>query len=125
MVAADGQKPGVFPLRARVRLERDCCEAGDGSEPVFKLHKHFAVSGCLVGWSIRVEVAHFRPAEWHHLGRCIELHGAASEGNHRVVEGDVLPLKATQVAHHFGLCVVGIEDRVAQEVGSSKELGRK
>ena len=49
MEAPDGQQPGIFALRACIRLERHRGKAGDFRQPRFQLGKHFAVTGCLPG----------------------------------------------------------------------------
>ena len=112
VVALDGQQPGVFPLRAGVGLERHRRVPRALHEHAFQVLKQRAVTGGLPLGGEGMQPGEALPAQGQHLGGGIELHGATAQGNHAPVEGDVLVFEVAQVAQHFGLGVILVEQRM-------------
>ena len=54
------------------------------------------------------------PAQRKHFSGRVELHRAASERNHAVVQRNVAALQLLDVAHHFGFAAVAVKDGVRQ-----------
>ena len=66
----------------------------------------------------RTEFGH---GQGNHAARAVQLHRAAAEGDHGVVETQVLRLEVVDVAKHLRLRVVRVEDRVREELRSSAQ----
>ena len=94
MVGTDGHEAGVLASSAGVGLHGDGVKAGDDGELLGEAVKHLLVADGLVGGAEGVEAAQLGPRDRDHLGGRVELHGAASERNHGVHEGQVLILEA-------------------------------
>ena len=123
MVTADGEKAGVFALRASIGLERDGVEAGAFGQPGLQLGEELTVALGLCGGGKGVEGIHLRPAQGQHFGGGIQLHGAGAEGDHAAVQGDVFVLEAAEIAHHGRLRVVAVEDRMGEDGGVAMQSG--
>ncbi len=123
VIGADGEEAGEFALGAGVGLERDGVEAGAFGEPGFELGEEGAVALGLRGGGEGVEGVDVGPAEGEHFSGGVEFHGAGAEGDHAAVQGDVFVLEVAEVAHHGGLRVMGIEDRVGQYLRLAMEVG--
>ena len=76
MIAADRKQPGIFALRARVRLQRDCVIAGDLAQPLFEPCKQRVIAARLLSWCKWMQIGKFRPGEGDHLRGRVQLHGA-------------------------------------------------
>ncbi|MCY1505208.1 hypothetical protein D9M68_394050 [compost metagenome] len=124
VVTADGEQPGVLALGARVGLHGDGVETGDGAEPGLQLVDHQLVAQGLVPWGEGVQLGEFRPGDGDHLTGGVELHGAGAQGNHRLVQRQVLVLQLLEVTQHLGFAVVGIEHRMAQVAAAARQVGR-
>ena len=112
---ADRYQPGVFALRAGIRLHADGIEAGDRLELVLQPGDQFDVALRLVERGEGMHLGELGPGHRDHLGGGVELHGAGAERDHRVVQRQVAVLQALQVAQHAVLGVVRVEHRVRQD----------
>ena len=56
-----------------------------------------------------------RPRHRKHFRRGIQLHRAGAERNHRSREREVARFEPLDVAEHFGLAVVAVEDGMLKE----------
>ena len=119
VIFPDRQEPGVFALRAGVRLERDCGEAGDFGEPRGELVAHFAIAGRLIVRREWMQLRKLRPRDRKHFRRGVQLHRARSERNHRSRERKIARLEPAEITQHLGLGVMGVEDGVGEESGCS------
>ena len=115
MMRTNHHETGVFPLRARVGLERHRRETGDLAERGFHVAHDFGVTLGLVSRDKRMNAAELRPGDRQHLTRRVELHRAGPERDHGRIEPDVLPFEASDVPHHLGFRPVGSEHRVRHE----------
>ena len=113
-VSADNTEPCIFACRTGVGLQADAGKAGDYLQFFAEVVYQFAITLCLVFGHQRMYIHKFRPAEGQHLCRSIQLHGARTEGNHGVCQGDVLAVEALDVAHHLRLRVIFVEYLVRQ-----------
>ena len=124
VVRADDEEAGVFALRAGVGLERDGGEPGDFGEPLLKILKEARVTFRLFGGCEGMHPAEFGPRDGQHFTRGVELHRARTEGDHRVAERQVLRFESADVAEHFVLGVVAVEDGRGQiRRGARERLG--
>ena len=57
-----------------------------------------------------MDIPEFWPAQRDHGGCRVQLHSAATQRDHAMVQGNVSPLQLVDVAHHLGLGAVGVED---------------
>ena len=76
VIGEDGQKPRIFPLRARIGLHRKRVIAGDLAQLCRQILNRFTIAQRLIGRHKRVQRPKLGPGDWHHLGRGIQLHGA-------------------------------------------------
>ena len=83
MEGTDHQQAREFALRARIRLQRHFGEAGDLRQLGFELAEEQLVAGGLVPGDERMQPVQLAPADRHHLGGGVQLHGAGAERNHR------------------------------------------
>eukprot|EP00128_Syssomonas_multiformis_P003625 Colp12_sorted_trinity150504_noHs@10374 len=123
MVRADAQQTRVLPLGAGVGLRGNRREAGDAREVPVEAGNHLHVAGGLVDGREGVHVAHLGPGHGGHLHGGVELHGAATQRDHRPVQGQVLVLERLHVAKHLSLGVVGVEHRMGQDGRLSLQRG--
>ncbi len=123
-VAADGQQTGVLALAAGVGLERHGGVARDLHQHRLQLADEGAVAGGLVGRGEGVDAGQLGPRDRFHLGRGVELHGAAAERDHRTVEGQIPVGQAAQPPQHLVLAAVAVEVGVGQEARRAPQLGR-
>jgi len=65
------------------------------------------------------------PCHRYQTRRAVEFHGAASQGNHRMNETEILRLQVVDVTEHLSLRVMRIEHRVMQELGLPLKSGRQ
>ena len=121
-VGPDGAQTGVFARRARVGLEADAGETGDGLQLFAQVMDEFLVALSLVAGHQGVYAGESCEAQGEHLGGGVELHRARAERNHGVGQRYVLAVQAFDVAHHLRLGVVEVEDLVGQ-VGSRAAQG--
>ena len=115
VVAADRQQPGIFALRAGIRLQRDRVIAGDVAQPLFELVEHRVIARGLLARRERMQVAELRPGHRDHLGGGVELHRAGAERDHGAVERQVAVGEPAHVAQQLGLGAVGVEHRMGEE----------
>ncbi len=120
VVGADGEEAGVFALAAGVGLERDRGETGDFGEPGFEGPEEFLVAGGLIGGGEGVHVGELGPGDGEHFAGGVELHGATAERDHAGGEREVLGLEPCDVAEHFMLGVVLVEDWMGEEGGGAR-----
>jgi hypothetical protein len=105
-------------------LHADGVEAGDHLEPGFQFADHLQVTRRLIERREGVDVGELRPGDRDHLAAGIELHGAGTERDHRVVERQIPVLQFFQVAQHLVLGVVGVEHRMPED-GVVTQQGRR
>lgn len=86
VIPADHCKSSILTRCARVRLERAGVEASDFAEIVLKLVDQLVIPLHLVDRREGMDRTKLGPSERDHRARAIELHGAASEGNHSMHE---------------------------------------
>jgi hypothetical protein len=72
------------------------------------------IAAGLVGRRERMHARELFPGHRVHLARRVQLHRAGAERNHRGIEADVAALEALHVAHHRGLGMMRVEDRMRQ-----------
>ena len=117
VVGANGEQPGVLPLRTGIRLQRHRVVSGESGKPVLDVGDQLAQSRRVArGGGKRMLSGELGPGDRLHLGRRIELHRARAERNHAAVQGNVLVGQRPQVAHHLGLGAVSGERRMRQEL---------
>src|SRR6267143_6732133 len=91
---------------------------------MLKLLGHLAVPKGLIARRKRMPPGKFRPRDWEHLRRCIQLHRAGAERNHRMTKRQVARLESPQVTKHLSFRVMGIENRMSKKLRSADcELG--
>jgi hypothetical protein len=113
---ANDAETSVLPGSPRIRLERRRVEAGNLAEIVLQLLDDGTVTLDLVLGSERVDAAEFRPGKRNHAACAVELHGAATKGNHRVSEAEVLRGEVVDISKHLSLGMMLVEHRVGQEL---------
>jgi hypothetical protein len=79
-------------------LQRDGVKAGDGLELVFEFVEQRSVTGRLFARRERVHLGELRPGDRQHGRGRIELHGAAAERDHRLIERQITVLQALEIA---------------------------
>ena len=125
VIAADRQQPGIFALRAGIRLQRDRVIAGDVAQPLLEPREQRVIARGLLARRERMQVAEFRPGQRDHLGGGVELHGAGAERDHGAVEREVAVARAAHVAQHLGLGAVRVEHRMGEEGAGALQLCRQ
>ncbi len=123
VIVADDGEAAVFAIGTRVRLQRATGETSDDGKLALDVLDHLKVTLGLVGGDEGVHAGKLAPAEGHHLGGGIELHGAASQRNHGAVEAEVFLLEHLDVAHHGGLVVERVENLLGEVGGGALEVG--
>ena len=99
-------------------------ETGNRAQPAFQLVDHRLVARGLPCRGKRVQLRKTGPGDRDHLAGGIELHGAGTQRDHRLVQRQVLVLQLFEVAQHFGFAVVLIEHRVREERCAPHQVGR-
>ncbi len=123
VVFVNREQPCVFALRAGVRLQRNGGETGDLRQPVLQLLAHHAIANRLLVRRERMQPGELRPRNWKHLRGRVQLHRARAERDHRMAERKIARLEPAQIAQHFRLGVVRVENRMGQEFrGAGGEL---
>ena len=117
VIAADRQQPGIFALRAGIRLQRDRVIAGDVAQPLFQPREQRVIARGLLARRERMQRAEFRPGQRDHLGGGVELHGAGAQRDHGAVEREIAVAELAHVAQQFGLGAMGVEHRMGEERG--------
>ena len=67
VIAADRQQPGIFALRAGIRLQRDRVIAGDVAQPFFQPGEQRVIALGLLARRERMQAAEFGPGQRDHL----------------------------------------------------------
>ena len=114
VIGRDGQEPRIFPLRARIRLQRKRLIAGDFTELFRQIPDRLMIALGLIMRRERVQRAEFRPGDRHHLGGGVQLHRAGAERDHRPVQRQIAVRQAAHIAHHLGFRPVHVKDRMRQ-----------
>ena len=123
VIAADREQPGIFALRAGIRLQRDRVIAGDVAQPLFQPREQRVIARRLLARRERMQVAEFRPGQRDHLRGGVELHGAGAQRNHRAVEREIAIAELAHVAQQLGLGAMGVEHRMGEERAGASQLG--
>ena len=123
MKLADRQQTGVLTLRARVGLHADSIKPGDAAQHGFQLVNHLLVALGLRQRNKGMQLTEFWPGDGNHLSRCVQLHGAGAERDHRMVKRQVLVLQRLDVTQHLGFRVVAVEHWMGQKIGSTAQPG--
>ncbi|MPL94939.1 hypothetical protein SDC9_41102 [bioreactor metagenome] len=113
----DRHQPGIFALRARVRLHREGVIAGDLAQFLLEIGDHLGIALGLVRRREGMQRGELGPGDRHHLGRGVELHRTRAKRDHRPVEREVAVREPAHVAHHLAFRPVHVEDRVG-EIGA-------
>ena len=71
----------------------------------------------------RMQAAELRPRDGQHLRRRVQLHRAGAERDHRSRQRQVARLQPLQVAHHFRLRMIPVEDWLGQILARAR-MGR-
>jgi len=66
----------------------------------------------------------FRPSKGYHAAAAIQLHGAASEGDHAMYKAEILRRKVGYVPQHLCFRMVFVEHWMRQEVRSASHIDR-
>mmetsp|Transcript_3300 Transcript_3300/g.11596 ORF Transcript_3300/g.11596 Transcript_3300/m.11596 type:complete len:853 (+) Transcript_3300:643-3201(+) len=122
VVRPDGHEASVLPRGSTVWLHGHGVKPGDLAQDVGEVSDHLRVPRGLVLRGEGVEVGELIPGDGHHFGRRVELHGAGSQRDHRVAQGQVLGLEPGEVPEHLVLRVVRVEHGVGQVVRSPAEI---
>ena len=85
VIVTDRQQPGVFALRAGVWLHTQRIVAGQLNQPFGELGDHLMIPFRLIHRAERMKLSKLRPGNRDHFRRRIELHGAGTERDHRLV----------------------------------------
>ncbi|GJC97616.1 putative metal-dependent RNase [Colletotrichum higginsianum] len=125
-VLADDAQAGELALGARVGLQGDGVHGGDALELLRQAVDQGRVALELAHGRVGVDRGEAGEGDERHLGRAVQLHGAGSERDHGVDEGQVLGLEVMDVAEDLRLTAVGVEDGVG-EVGrlATERLGQQ
>ena len=115
VVVTNRQQARVFTLCARVRLHAKCVIAGQFHQPLGELTDHLMVAFRLINRAERVQFSKFRPGNWDHFRRGVQLHGAGTQRDHRLVQRQIFTLQRVHVAHHLGFAVIAVKHRMAQD----------
>ena len=121
VITRNRDQTGVFALSPRVRLHGDRVETGDGLEIVFQAGDHLQIAADLIAGGERVQVAKLGPGDGDHLAGRVQLHRAAAERDHRMIERQITILQLLQVAQHLVFGVMGVEHRVGQNGVSAQQ----
>ena len=121
----DDTETSKLTLGTRVGLHSNLGHASDIGELLLQIIDHLDVALGLVSGHEGVHLGEFGPRNGNHLSGSVELHGARSQGNHGVGQGQILGLEVTDVAEHFGLRVVGVEDGVGHVLRGTLQTGRQ
>jgi len=76
MICRDGQQACIFPLGAAVGLHGNGIISGDITQLVRQIIDQMCITFGLIFGNKRVDQRELSPADWHHLRRRIQLHGA-------------------------------------------------
>ena len=125
VIGADREQPGIFALRAGIRLQRDRVIAGDVAQPFFQPGKQRVIAAGLIGRRERMQAAELGPGQRDHLGGRVQLHGAGAERDHRAVEREVAVGELAHVAQQLGLGAVRVEYRVGEKGAAALQFSRK
>ncbi|MNE25737.1 hypothetical protein D3C80_1190740 [compost metagenome] len=112
VVVADGQKAGIFPLRAGIRLHGEGVITRDRAQLFGKIVDHLLVAKRLIGRYEGMDVGKFRPGDRQHFRRGVQFHGAGAERDHRAVKRQIAVRKTADVAGHLAFGTVHVEDRM-------------
>ncbi len=123
VVAADREQTGELSLRTGVRLDRHRRVSRDVREPGLQRAHQFDHPRGVLGGDERMQVGETGPADRLHLGRRVQLHGAAAERDHAAVERVVAIAEPAQVAQHLRLAAVLGEDRVGEDLVLAQPRG--
>ncbi|CAG9942264.1 unnamed protein product [Clonostachys rosea f. rosea IK726] len=118
VVGLDGAETGELTLGARVGLQADLVEAGDGGQVLLEGGEHGLVAGSLLNRGEGVDVGESGVRDGEHFSGGVELHGAGAERDHGVDEGEILVSKVK-----LSLRVVLVEDGVLEEGSLALEVG--
>mmetsp|Transcript_12825 Transcript_12825/g.27711 ORF Transcript_12825/g.27711 Transcript_12825/m.27711 type:complete len:233 (-) Transcript_12825:1659-2357(-) len=113
-VVLDGEEAGVLARGARVGLRRHRREACDLRQIFVEIFDQLVIPLHLIVRGEGVDVGKRGPRDRDHFGGSIELHGARSQRDHGVVQGQVAIFQRFEVAKHLRLGVVLPEDGVGQ-----------
>ncbi|MNF64109.1 hypothetical protein D3C84_458320 [compost metagenome] len=103
-------------------MHADGVETGDGAEPGLQLVDHQLVAQGLLPRGEGVQLGELGPGDGDHLAGGVQLHGAGAQGNHRLVQRQVLVLQLLEVTQHLGFAVVGVEYRVAEVTAAARQV---
>ena len=102
MPSANHQQAGVLPLGAGIGLQRHRSKAGDRGQPGLQLLDQLVVALALGGRDKGMEPVEGCPAHRLQFSSGIELHGAATQRDHPVHQGEVFGDQTLDVAQQLG-----------------------
>ena len=124
VVGTDDAKPSVLSCGTGIGLQRRRMEASDPAQVFLELLDDGVVTLDLIIGDEGVDIAKLGPCDGDHAARAVQLHRAASEGDHGVNQSEVLRCKVVDVAQHLGLRMVFVEHRVRQVLRRPLECRR-
>mmetsp|Transcript_50792 Transcript_50792/g.163025 ORF Transcript_50792/g.163025 Transcript_50792/m.163025 type:complete len:1046 (-) Transcript_50792:41-3178(-) len=124
-VLADHQQTSVLAGSTARGLQGAGIEARAADEVLLQGLQHLSVAGRLAVGRKGMHVGDFRPAARQQRGDRVQLHGARAQGNHGLVQGQVLQLQRHHVAHHLRLRMDAVEDLLLQEGRGACEGSRQ
>mmetsp|Transcript_80144 Transcript_80144/g.166761 ORF Transcript_80144/g.166761 Transcript_80144/m.166761 type:complete len:271 (-) Transcript_80144:1669-2481(-) len=119
---ADDQQTRILARGPARGLQGASVETCDLVHVVLQRVQHLDVASCLAHWGERVNASHLWPTERHQRGGRIQLHGTGTQGDHRLVQGQVLQLERVHIAHHLCLGMDAVEDLLLQEGSGARQL---
>jgi hypothetical protein len=123
VVGLDTAKTSELTLSTRVGLQSSSVHAGDLRQVLSERANKSLVAGSLLDGGEGVDVVDTGVGDRKHLSGGVELHGARTQGNHRVDEGNILGLEVVDVSQELGLGVVLVKDGLLKIAGLSLERG--
>jgi len=96
-------------------------QTGDFSKPVLQIGDHAGVAEVLVGWGEGMRIGDGGPTKRGKFRGGVEFHGAGTERNHGMGEGEVLGGEAADVTEELVLIPVGGKDRVLKGGGGASQ----
>ncbi|MNE10052.1 hypothetical protein D3C80_1027490 [compost metagenome] len=114
VVMTNRQQAGVLALCAGVWLHAECVITGQLHQPVGELVDHLMIPFRLFCRAERVQLREFRPGNRNHFCGGVQLHGAGTQRDHRLIQRQIFALQRVHITHHLGFAVIAIEYRVSQ-----------
>src|SRR4051812_49020818 len=66
-----------------------------------------------------------RPGYRKHFSRCVELHGAGAQWNHRGCQTQILGFEPADIAQQLGLGMMGVKNRMGEKWACARQRPRE